>query len=150
MRIGAVLSARNIVLVGPGISTGALVPFCHPSAYIVVMRIGAIMAARNTMCVIVCGMEAGRNQLVGMIVRRGKAEARNSHEKDDNEDYSNSFFHAIILLLSVFLFHAIRNFWLIEADCTGAGSGNTAKHQRKHGGCTGQVHQDSSQFLLHL
>ena len=149
MRIGAVLCVGIIVFMGPAVSARTLISLSPGSSNIVIVRKGAVMAAGHTMRIGVRGTESLFDQLVLMLMNRGKAEACNGRDKNNYEDYSNGFFHTINLSVS------------LPASCSpepSADRNSTCRHgprkrvrapaqtRRPHR----QVHQDSSQFLLHL
>lgn len=97
MRIGAVLRVGIVVFVGPAVSAGTFISFGSAPTNIMIMRIGAVMAPGYTMGVGVIGTEGLCDLRVLMFMHCGKAEACNSRDKDNNEDYSNSFSHRINL-----------------------------------------------------
>ena len=97
MRIGAVFCIRIIVFMGPAVPARTLISFSPASTDIMIMRIGAVMAPGYMMRVGVIGTEGLCDLRVLMFMHCGKAEACNSRDKDNNEDYSNSFSHRINL-----------------------------------------------------
>lgn len=97
MRIGAVLCIGIIVFMGPAVPAGTFISFSPASTDIMIMRIGAVMAPGYMMRVGVVGTEGLCDQRIRMFMHCGKTEACNSRKKNDNKDYSDSFFHVINL-----------------------------------------------------
>ena len=82
---------------GPAVPAGTFISFSPASTDIMIMRIGAVMAPGYMMRVGVVGTEGLCDQRIRMFMHCGKTEACNSRKKNDNKDYSDSFFHVINL-----------------------------------------------------